>query len=410
MGLSTSQDSADADHPLVLTSVVRNVSEQSVTDVTAALDSPDGWTATRLDSPPSGLAAGEKATVRWRLTPSAGATGTVGEARVRVGYREGGTAATASDATRLIAGDVVDPSTITATASIEQASNPGSNAADGDPTTFWLAPSSGNAPASLTLDLHQPRDLAGLTYLPRQDGEVGGWIADYTVSVSTDGQNFTPVAQGTWDFDGGLKSAAFQAHDVRYVRLTNSARTCLTPTSSQLTTAAEVGVIADPSTGAGTQPSAPAPTPADGLGQVVPHENMTATASSQQAGYPASNAIDASLCTIWHTQYSPYQPLPQSITLHLGTSYQTNGLAYLPRQDFDNGQITQYVISVSSDGQNFTDVAQGNWAQDATQKVATWPAVGARYVRLTAVAGNNGGSSSYPQGLASAGDLEVGYQ
>jgi galactose oxidase len=74
------------------------------------------------------------------------------------------------------------------------------------------------------------------------------------------------------------------------------------------------------------------------------------------------------------------------------------GLAYLPRQDSSlDGNIGKYSISVSSDGVNWgSPVATGTWADDQTQKFATFAATSARFVKLTALteAGNMGPWSS----------------
>jgi lysophospholipase L1-like esterase len=134
---------------------------------------------------------------------------------------------------------------------------------------------------------------------------------------------------------------------------------------------------------------------------VIPHAGMSATAdSSQELANDAYYAIDDGPNTIWHSQYSPYQPLPHEITLGLGAGYTVSGLRYLPRQDGNhNGVITSYTVSVSADGVNFTQVADGSWADDLTVKSAQFPAQPARYVRLTALAGHNN--------FASAAEVDV---
>ena len=134
---------------------------------------------------------------------------------------------------------------------------------------------------------------------------------------------------------------------------------------------------------------------------VIPHDGMSATAdSSQELGNDAYYAIDNGTNTIWHSQYSPYQPLPHQITLGLGAGYTVSGLQYLPRQDGNhNGVITSYEVSVSTDGVNFTQVASGSWADDLTLKSAQFPAQAARYVRLTALAGHGN--------FASAAEIDV---
>ncbi|HZC71539.1 MAG TPA: discoidin domain-containing protein [Jatrophihabitans sp.] len=134
---------------------------------------------------------------------------------------------------------------------------------------------------------------------------------------------------------------------------------------------------------------------------VISHAGMVATAdSAQEPTYDARYAVDDDPTTLWHSQYSPYQPLPHAITVDLGDQYHVSGLIYQPRQDNNaNGNITSYTISVSSDGTNFADVAVGDWVGDATTKTARFPDQTARYVRLTALAGHGG--------LASAAEINV---
>jgi hypothetical protein len=125
--------------------------------------------------------------------------------------------------------------------------------------------------------------------------------------------------------------------------------------------------------------------------EVVPQTQMTATASSYQAGYPPSQAIDGNPSTLWHTEWDPVRVYPpQSITLNLGGSYNVSGLTYLPRQDGNpNGIITSYEVLVSQDGTTFTQVASGSWAEDETLKQVTFPAVQASYVELVGVQAGN---------------------
>lgn len=91
-------------------------------------------------------------------------------------------------------------------------------------------------------------------------------------------------------------------------------------------------------------------------------------------------------------------PLPQSVTLDLGRIFTgIDTLTYLPRQDTETahsfekfvttGNITDYRVSVSTDGRTFRMVAKGTWAADNALKQARFlaPAT-ARHLRLEALA------------------------
>jgi alpha-galactosidase len=95
-------------------------------------------------------------------------------------------------------------------------------AVDGNLDTFWHTEWDPLAalPQSITVDLGSAYTVDGLVYLPRQDGGISGTITGYTISVSTDGTTFTPVASGSWPADLSTRSASFPATSARYIRLT----------------------------------------------------------------------------------------------------------------------------------------------------------------------------------------------
>lgn len=139
---------------------------------------------------------------------------------------------------------------------------------------------------------------------------------------------------------------------------------------------------------------------------LVPHSKMTATATSEKnpsAGTdgPASFAIDGDETTLWHTNYpaGASDALPQSITLTFSEPFHINKFTYLPRPSASNGIITQYDLQVvTADGETIT-VASGSWANNNSLKTATFDAVNAKSITLTAKAGGGG--------FASAAELNV---
>ena len=135
--------------------------------------------------------------------------------------------------------------------------------------------------------------------------------------------------------------------------------------------------------------------------QFLPGEQMTASATSNHMQYEPRNAVDGSVQSIWHTEYSPKAPLPQSITVGLGGQYNIGAVTYQPRADGNtNGIITSYVLSVSTDGTTFTPVQSGTWALDDTRKQIVLPPTAAKYIRLTAQQAGGG--------YASAAEIQVG--
>jgi alpha-galactosidase len=133
-----------------------------------------------------------------------------------------------------------------------------------------------------------------------------------------------------------------------------------------------------------TVPSGPWP-------HFVSHSDMTATASSANYWYPASNAIDGKLTTFWHSEFSGgHDPLPISLTIDTGATRTLTGLTYQGRLDGDlTGTIAGYTVEVSADGIAYTLVATGQWARDSSIKSAAFSATTARYIRLTATSAVN---------------------
>lgn len=98
------------------------------------------------------------------------------------------------------------------------------NAIDGNPETIWHTSWEAEAPGfphELILELKQPRLLAGVTVLPRQDGNQNGWIRAYRIYLSRDGRDWgEPVAQGQFARDARLKTVQFDSPaEARFVKL-----------------------------------------------------------------------------------------------------------------------------------------------------------------------------------------------
>lgn len=141
-------------------------------------------------------------------------------------------------------------------------------------------------------------------------------------------------------------------------------------------------------------------------GQAIPHSQMKAFSSSENtfaAGIegPAYLAIDDNSGTWWHTNYSPKEELPQSLTLDLQKEMTIGTYTYLPRSGPGNGTITKYQLQVSLDHTDYITIAEGNWALTNDVKTVTFDPVRARYVRLVALEGK--------EGYATAAEVNVHY-
>lgn len=129
----------------------------------------------------------------------------------------------------------------------------------------------------------------------------------------------------------------------------------------------------------------------------IAQTELTATAPNYHVGNEAKLAIDGNTGTWWHTKWATESPLPtigeegvnNYIEIDLGKNRYVNKVTYLPRTDSSkNGTITGYKIMYSTEatGDNFIEVngGSGEWANDKTEKTASFVQVNARRIRLVA--------------------------
>src|SRR5262245_11669386 len=132
-------------------------------------------------------------------------------------------------------------------------------------------------------------------------------------------------------------------------------------------------------------------------GSIIPQQQMHVVSVDSQElvgqNGAATNAIDGTPATFWHTEWSQRTaPLPHTLVLDLGGQYQVDGFRYLPRQDGSvNGTIAGYQFYVSTDGTTWgSAVAAGTFAANTSEKTVRFAAKAGRYVRLVAMSEING--------------------
>lgn len=123
--------------------------------------------------------------------------------------------------------EITNPDLKLVSASSEAAESPAANAIDGDEQTFWHSSYAQGAtlPQDIVVDLGGMYNLQQVNYLARQDGSHNGDIVHYRIEVSSDGNAFTPVVEGTFDNDGNAilnrdeyKKVKFAKTEARYVK------------------------------------------------------------------------------------------------------------------------------------------------------------------------------------------------
>ena len=137
-----------------------------------------------------------------------------------------------------------DRSDWTVTASSEQANagEAATSAIDGNPYTIWHTRWQSDIPPHphyFQVDMKEPIEIEGFTYLPRQDGLENGNIKDYEFYVSTDGSQWTRVALGEFSRGSELKKVVFIAVTARYIKLVSLSEI----NGRDFTSAAEINML-----------------------------------------------------------------------------------------------------------------------------------------------------------------------
>ena len=160
--------------------------------------------------------------------------------------------------------------------------------------------------------------------------------------------------------------------------------------------------------------SEPVENPEDGS-RDYPRENTTVSAPSQQLPGdqnegPVGYAIDGNAGTFWHTDWDAdltNQPDNRYIQLELHEPTVLDALRYQPRDSIANGIVTEYRVEISTDGQAWTKVSEGDWAHDTTWKIAVFnEPTEAKYVRLYGEE-TRGGTGDKPNKFMSCAELRV---
>ncbi|KAJ5279537.1 hypothetical protein N7478_004909 [Penicillium angulare] len=120
-------------------------------------------------------------------------------------------------------------------------------------------------------------------------------------------------------------------------------------------------------------------------GQAIDRSKWDLKCSTIANGHDCDKAIDDSTDTFWQSAASSTD---QTITVYLGEERTVNGLTMVPRQDKEENLIEEHQIFLSSDGENWSEVAYGTWWPDNALKLSAFQPQNATYLRLSAAANN----------------------
>ena len=127
--------------------------------------------------------------------------------------------------------------------------------------------------------------------------------------------------------------------------------------------------------------------------EFVPVEVIYTSSEETGDGTTGKMLVDGNPNTIWHTMYSvTLAKFPHWVDFDCGEEKLIKGFTYLPRQNGPNGDVKNYRITLSNDGQNWSEpVAEGAFPRSKKeQKVMLKAPQRARYLRFTALSNQDG--------------------
>ena len=126
----------------------------------------------------------------------------------------------------------------------------------------------------------------------------------------------------------------------------------------------------------------------------IPNAQISVSASSEETSGEngaAVNMLDGDPSTIWHSRWSSNAAeYPHEVVFDLGSTETVDGISYMRRAANQNGPIKDYKVEVSTDGENYTDVAAGAWANTADWQDVLFDSVEAQFVKVTALSSISG--------------------
>ncbi|WP_220136715.1 discoidin domain-containing protein [Streptomyces himalayensis] len=222
------------------------------------------------------------------------------------------------------------------------------SALDGDNTSRWNTGASQANGQWLQFDLGTPT-LFNRAYV-NAAGFSGDYPRGYRIEVSDDASTWKNVASGNGSQQN--TSAAFSAQVARYVRVVQ------TGSSAGWWSVAEFNLFSDP---------------------VLHNGGFSASASSSEAGHPASAALDGDVNTRWTSGTA--QVPDQWFTVDFGGTKTVNKILIdagpASAGDYPRG----YEILNSHDGTNWTKAASGS-GSSRTTVVELFNSTSARYLRV----------------------------
>ena len=267
---------------------------------------------------------------------------------------------------------------------------------DGNPASYWHTLHGATAEGTylenrwVGVSLNEATQVNGIRFLPRS-GNGNGQVSEYEVQYrTTDDGEWIKVAEGTWDpADGNWKYVGFPSVTAKQVRIVGVHTVSQGQTDRHMT-CAEFRVT-------GVDINAPEPTVVPSVEPTeapevndsadIPVSMMSATAGNAHGSDVPGNVLDDVESTVWHTDWAGTEDYKDHwLLFELKEVCKVDGLRYLPRTDKSvNGDITEYEIYTSLDGNTWELAVAGKWDANKEWKSVAFTETEAKYVKFVSI-------------------------
>ena len=120
------------------------------------------------------------------------------------------------------------------------------------------------------------------------------------------------------------------------------------------------------------------------LAELLNNPFIRATASSENASFPANFVLDENNATFWHSEFSGMgSKYPHEVVLESTRAVQLHGVNLLPRQDGSpNGWVKELEIKTSADATTWTTATKVSLTAGRDLKCITFPKVSAKFIKV----------------------------
>lgn len=220
---------------------------------------------------------------------------------------------------------------------------------DGNTDSHWhtMIKPKAEGPHYITIILPEDTTVSGYRYYPRKSGGAG-ICTQYEIHISHDGENFSKIAEGTWQNNTTAKSVLFNMNvKVKAVKLV------IVKGRDGYGSAGEIRLIKEDPKKTTITAKEFYENRDEYTFKKVPVSKISVK-SDKPYSQPILYMVDDLSTTYYHSEITnDSKRLPVTLDFDLGYAYRISGLGYIPRPEGIAGHFKDFEIEYSIDGEKY---------------------------------------------------------